>query len=82
MTFKCLAVALAGLLVLLILAAGNAADPQLLVQTKTIALDPLADQHRGGMKWSHGAFLFQSGGEQGSLPPSTHWIGRAAWFLR
>jgi hypothetical protein len=74
MTFKCLAVALAGLLALLILAAADAADPQLLVQTKTIALDPLADQHRGGMKWSHGAFLFQSGGA--GLAPTFYTLDR------
>jgi hypothetical protein len=67
MIFKRLAVAFSGLLALalLTLAATDAAGPQLLIQTKTIALDPLTDQHRGGMKWSHGGFLFQGGGADG-----------------
>lgn len=69
MTFKRLAVALAALLALapLMLVAADTAAPQLMVQTKTITLDPIADQTRGAMKWSHGAFLYVAFGP-GDLP--------------
>ncbi len=76
MSSKGLAIALTGLLasVPLTVAAAEAAGPQPLVQTKTIALDSLADQHRGEMKWSHGAFLFQALGV--GLPPTFYTLDR------
>lgn len=80
MVFKRLAVALAGLLGLAsLIAATDAAGPLLMVQTNTIALDSLADQHRGEMKWIHGAFLFETG--SAGLPPTFSTLDREGRFL-
>ncbi len=78
MTFKCLAVAISGLLALalLTLAVTDAAAPQVMVQTNTIALDQLTDPHRGDMRWSHGAFLFETVSAGAGLPPTFYTLDR------
>lgn len=82
MSSKHLPLTLSGLLGLAsLITAADAAGPQLMVQTQTIALDPLTHQTRGGMRWSHGAFLFQTGGA--GLPPTFYTLDRrVAWFPR
>ncbi len=77
MTSKGLAVALAGLLPFAsIIAAADASAPRRMVQTQTVALDQLTDQHRGDMHWSHGAFLFQSVSGGAGLPSTFYTLDR------
>lgn len=81
MTFKRLPVALSGLAAMasLTAVAADIAGPQLMVEAK-VALDSVADQHRGAPKWSHGAFLVQSVGP-GGLPPAFYTLDREGRLL-
>lgn len=77
MIFKRLPVALVVLTSLA--AAADPAGQHILVQTKSIDLDPPADPHRGGMYWSHGAFLFET--VSFGLPPTFYTLDREGRLL-
>jgi hypothetical protein len=68
MIFKPLPAVFSGLLVLARLVAAADAVGQTMIQIKNIPLDSLTDQSRGSIKWSQGAFLFQSA--SGGGPPT------------
>ncbi len=76
MILKRFPVGLAGLLAIapVMVAAAGGPVPQIMVESKTITLDPIADQTRGATKWSHGAFLFQTVGA--GLPPTFYTLDR------
>ena len=80
MIFKCLPLALSALVGALVMAAADAVGPHLMVQAGTIALDPIADQTHGSMKWSHGAFLYADMGP-GGIPATFSTLDREGRLL-
>jgi hypothetical protein len=62
-----------------LLVAADDAGPRA-IQMKRITLDTLTDQTRGSMKWSHGAFLFQTV-SAGGRPPTFYTLGRDGVLL-
>lgn len=51
-----------------------------MIQIKGVTLDPMTDQTRGPMKWSHGAFLFEDAGPGGN-PRTFHTLDRDGQLL-
>ncbi|MGI9074292.1 MAG: hypothetical protein ACR2JB_23935 [Bryobacteraceae bacterium] len=82
MSFRRLPVRFAGLLALtsLTAAVAEAFGPQLIAQTKIIALDSIVDRSHGAVKWSHGAFLYADLGA-GGVPPTFYTLDRDGRLL-